>query len=161
MIDWQRYRLRKPLAGSKIIVMLDNGEIHLSVPETSIPIYAWANLVGDDCHVKWVFSAPPLHRPCLTATEDGRVMFGKPEFGSKLIGWSLINNPAWLKPRLVRGYASGEDHPKARLTDAQCQEMDKLYSTGDFSYYQLATQFGCSKSTVRDIVKGRRRCASF
>ena len=59
-----------------------------------------------------------------------------------------------------RGQRIGEGHHMARLTDS---EVDALISDrgpdGDprMSYSELATKYGISKSSVRDILIGRRR----
>lgn len=51
----------------------------------------------------------------------------------------------------------GEDHPRAKLTDAQVEAMRddfEAYPVGDprhLGYRALAKKYGCSKRTARDI----------
>jgi hypothetical protein len=52
---------------------------------------------------------------------------------------------------------SGENHPKARLTDEQVAKMRRMYRPGIVGYMTLAEEFGCSWRTVRDIVQYRTR----
>ncbi|HYF57355.1 MAG TPA: hypothetical protein VEA81_00210 [Burkholderiaceae bacterium] len=54
------------------------------------------------------------------------------------------------------GRPIGQDHWRARLTDAECESMRRLRDDG-FTYTQLAEKFEVSKSAVADIVKFRRR----
>jgi hypothetical protein len=52
---------------------------------------------------------------------------------------------------------SGENHPKARLTDEQVAKMRRMYKPRVVSYKTLAEEFGCSWRTVCDIVHYRTR----
>lgn len=54
-------------------------------------------------------------------------------------------------------HASGEKHPKAKLTDAQVAKMRRMYKPRVVGYVTLAEEFGCSWRTVRDIVTYRTR----
>lgn len=54
------------------------------------------------------------------------------------------------------GHIIGEDHWRARLRNATVDNVWDMRDTG-MSYQAIATAVGCSKSTVRDICKGRRR----
>lgn len=56
-----------------------------------------------------------------------------------------------------RGLRIGEDHRLAKLTN---EEVDRLLALRDegWSYRDLARAFEISKSSVADLVKGRRRC---
>lgn len=62
-----------------------------------------------------------------------------------------------------RGYRVGEYHHRAKLSDAQCDELlllrEETRPDGShvWSYGALARRFQVSKSTVRDIVKGNHR----
>lgn len=58
------------------------------------------------------------------------------------------------------GMRIGEGHPRAKLTDAECEQLVKDRGPDHapvMSYGQLATKWGISKASVRDILKGRRR----
>jgi hypothetical protein len=55
-----------------------------------------------------------------------------------------------------RGLRVGEDHQRAKLTDADIEAMLSMRSEG-FGYQRLADIFECSKSHVRHIVKGLKR----
>lgn len=62
-----------------------------------------------------------------------------------------------------RGSPVGETHPRAKLTDHDCDlirelaENNELTGEKGLSYSVIAEKFDCSKSTVRDIIKCRRR----
>lgn len=57
----------------------------------------------------------------------------------------------------------GEDHAKAKLSDAAVDAIREEYEAGQegrgprIGYRLLAKKWGCSKRTVRDIVNYRRR----
>lgn len=51
----------------------------------------------------------------------------------------------------------GEDHQRAKLTDAQVDEMRDLYEAKAMGYRLLAKRFEVSKRTVRDIVQYKKR----
>lgn len=60
--------------------------------------------------------------------------------------------------RTLQGYRVGEDHQKAKLTDAQVLAMRADYVPGRLGgYRKLAEKYGCGESTARDIVKNRTR----
>ena len=54
----------------------------------------------------------------------------------------------------------GEDHPNAKLTDAQVEEIRDLYDTGKWGYRKLAKRFYVNRWTIRDIVTFRRRACT-
>lgn len=56
-----------------------------------------------------------------------------------------------------KGYRVGQDHHRAKLTDAQVAAMRVLRKTKGATYRQLAAQFKCSMWTARDIVDYRTR----
>lgn len=56
-----------------------------------------------------------------------------------------------------RGLRVGEDHQNAKLTDAEIELLLVLRDEG-WSYRQLAVKFDVSKSAVRMVCKGLRRC---
>jgi hypothetical protein len=51
---------------------------------------------------------------------------------------------------------TGEDHHNALFTNAQAQEIRKLYAAGGLSHQKLALQYSCSKSVITDILTGKR-----
>lgn len=51
----------------------------------------------------------------------------------------------------------GQTHPRAVLSDQECQLLRELYASGRFSLAQLAEKFAISKSQVWRIVTGRQR----
>jgi hypothetical protein len=60
-----------------------------------------------------------------------------------------------------RGKRIGQDHHRAKLTDADIDQIFYLREAG-LSYLEIARKFddvvgGISRSTIRDILKGRRR----
>lgn len=102
----------------------------------------------------------PDQYDCLLLLDNGDVHVGRPQAGMIIIGWSVINRPDWINPKAKCGKVSGEDHPKASLSDADCELIRILCDNDDthrLSYAAAATKFECSKSTIRDIVKCRRR----
>lgn len=54
------------------------------------------------------------------------------------------------------GRRIGEDHPRAKMTDAEVDLLLELRDDG-WSYGSLARKFEVSKSQVRNIVQGRQR----
>lgn len=54
------------------------------------------------------------------------------------------------------GRRVGESHPKARLTDHEVALIFALHEDGQ-TVTELARRFECRKSTICDILKGRRR----
>lgn len=77
-------------------------------------------------------------------------------------------NPSPVRGRLVALNESGtqrigEGHQRARLTDAQVDQIRDAYEQGlegegpRVGYKTLAKRFGVSKRTVRDIVHYRKR----
>lgn len=62
-----------------------------------------------------------------------------------------------------RGNALGENHPRAKLTEADCELILALWDEGrGLSYAQIASKFddipgGVAKSTVRDVCTGVTR----
>jgi len=55
------------------------------------------------------------------------------------------------------GYRIGEDHPGAKLTD---HEVDLILELREqcWSYRQIADKFEVSKSQIRNICTGLKRC---
>ena len=62
-----------------------------------------------------------------------------------------------LVARNAEGYVVGENHPGAKLTDAEVDQLLELRDDG-YSYTWLAAKFDVSKSCVRWICVGRNRC---
>lgn len=61
----------------------------------------------------------------------------------------------WTKGRGRCGPFFGEENGLAVLTVELVQTLRTAYSTGQYSYAQLATQHGVAKSTVMRAVKGQ------
>ncbi len=102
----------------------------------------------------------PTQYDCLLLLSNGDVHLGRPMPGMMIIGWSIINRPDWINPAVKIGKIFGEDHPKAKLSDSDCELIRILCNPNDadrLSYAEAAVKFECSKSTIRDIVKYRRR----
>ncbi len=55
-----------------------------------------------------------------------------------------------------RGERVGQDHFRARNSDREV-EMARALHEGGMGYARIAKLMECSKATVRDWVKGRRR----
>lgn len=51
----------------------------------------------------------------------------------------------------------GQDHHNAVLTSVEVELIRTMYEDGFHSYKALAEKFDVSKSTIRDVVKYRRR----
>ena len=100
----------------------------------------------------------PSEYECLLLLSNGEVVMGRPKTGMVIIGWSVVNRPDWIN-KCYTGRVSGEDHPKAKLSDADCEMIRELYGEpGEgLTYQEIAIKYECSKSTVRDIVKCRTR----
>lgn len=55
-----------------------------------------------------------------------------------------------------RGLRVGQDHQRAKLTDAAVEMIRRLHEEG-MSYRVIASKFEIAKSTVQDICTYRRR----
>lgn len=55
------------------------------------------------------------------------------------------------------GKRVGEDHPNAKLTDHEVDLILEMRDEG-FSYGEIAKMFEVSKSQVRNIITGLKRC---
>jgi Mn-dependent DtxR family transcriptional regulator len=55
----------------------------------------------------------------------------------------------------------GERHPRARLTDAQVEEIRVLHEQRVATYQQIAERFGVSWHSVASICELRRRVDAF
>jgi len=109
--------------------------------------------------LKTQFNPVPTQYDCLLLMMDGEVVMGRAQPGMVIVAWSVVNKPDWFFKRVKPGKVRGENHPKARLSDADVETIIELY--GDpgvgLSYAQIAEKFECSKSTVRDVIKCRTR----
>lgn len=56
-----------------------------------------------------------------------------------------------------RGLRIGEDHPNARYTNGEVEMVLRLRDDG-LGYKRIARAVEMPVRTVRDIIKGRRRC---
>ena len=100
----------------------------------------------------------PSQYDCLLLLSNGDVTIGRPQAGMIIIGWSVVNRPDWINPH-HKGRVRGEDHPKSKLSDTDCDMIRVLYGEPGqgLTYQQIADKYECSKSTVRDIIKCRTR----
>ena len=55
------------------------------------------------------------------------------------------------------GLRIGEDHPRAKLTDADIKQLLQLRGETGWGYKRLASVFEISASQVRRILKGMQR----
>lgn len=55
-----------------------------------------------------------------------------------------------------KGARVGEDHGRARFTNHEVELMRRLFEEG-MRQSEIARKFETSKSTINDIVRGRRR----
>lgn len=55
------------------------------------------------------------------------------------------------------GHRVGQDHHRSKLTDEQVAKIRRMYRPRVVSYGDLAHEFGCAESTIRDIVTYRTR----
>lgn len=56
-----------------------------------------------------------------------------------------------------KGHRLGEDHYNAKLTNGDVDRMHELHESG-WGYGRIARAMECSKSLVRFVIKGERRC---
>jgi hypothetical protein len=56
-----------------------------------------------------------------------------------------------------KGYAIGEDHRNAKLTNEQIDRIRDLHEDHGLKYSQLAEMYGVSKSMIAGICQYRRR----
>ena len=80
------------------------------------------------------------------------------------IGWPLVSAHHKLVGLTEGGQRVGETHHRAKLTERDVELILQMHAWG-LSYRQIADKMddipgGVSKSTVRDIVKGLRRCSA-
>lgn len=50
----------------------------------------------------------------------------------------------------------GENHPKAKLTQAQAEEIRSLYSTGNYSQESIGKMYGMKQTSIGQILSGKR-----
>lgn len=55
-----------------------------------------------------------------------------------------------------KGYAIGDSHHRAKLSDAQVDEVHALAAQG-WTQAALAKRFNCSRRLIRGILSGERR----
>ncbi len=67
------------------------------------------------------------------------------------------NRMVWLGES---GKVVGEDHPNARLTDAQVDEIRELREDHGMKYHELALMFGVHKQTIAKICQYQRRAST-
>lgn len=64
--------------------------------------------------------------------------------------WKHVPRPMGRHKRNQRGVK----HPSAQLSEAQVIEIRTLYSSGQYTHHELATQFGTTKANIGSIVRG-------
>lgn len=57
-------------------------------------------------------------------------------------------------------YKHGEQHHRAKLTDAQVAAIRQQHRPGKVGYQTLARRYGVGESTIRDIITYRTRYAT-
>lgn len=57
-----------------------------------------------------------------------------------------------------KGIRVGEDHQRAKLTDAEVDQMRRMHEVDKIGYRRLAAIFEVGKTTVRDICNYKLRC---
>lgn len=65
------------------------------------------------------------------------------------------------KPRPDAKILRGEDHPGAKLTNEQAEELRTRYASEEISQYALAQEYGVHPMTVYRIIRGHRYEANF
>lgn len=55
------------------------------------------------------------------------------------------------------GHRVGQDHHRAKLSDEQVAKIRRMYRPRIVGYGELAKEFGCGASTIRDIVQYKTR----
>lgn len=60
----------------------------------------------------------------------------------------------WARRLGSGSYARGEAHHAARLTRGKVEEMRRRYAEGGHTYKTLADEYGVSKATVGEIIRG-------
>ena len=53
-------------------------------------------------------------------------------------------------------YLSHDNHPLARLTQANVEEIRQLYASGKYTQKQLANLFGVARTNISLIVNNKR-----
>jgi DNA invertase Pin-like site-specific DNA recombinase len=59
-----------------------------------------------------------------------------------------------------KGYRIGESHPRAKLTDAQVDQIRNLFEEGFVGYRALARFFGVPRTTIASICRYERRACT-
>ncbi len=67
---------------------------------------------------------------------------------------------AWAKGRGVFVHHSGEDHPSAKLTDAEVAEIRVLKTAGGMTQRQISKIYNVSEQLISNILTGSRRSGS-
>lgn len=74
-----------------------------------------------------------------------------PMYGVQLFGEDNPNFGKKMKPHVKEGLLK----TRRKLSDEQIQEVQSLYSTGDYTQTKLANQFNISLTQIHRIVKGK------
>lgn len=51
--------------------------------------------------------------------------------------------------------AKGDSHPGAKLSNAQAEEIKKLYAAGGVTQATLAKQYNVSQMTINHVLRGK------
>jgi DNA-binding MarR family transcriptional regulator len=52
---------------------------------------------------------------------------------------------------------TGEQHPRAKLTDAQADTIHARYHAGGILQRELAVEYGVEQTTISRIIRGKRK----
>lgn len=64
------------------------------------------------------------------------------------------DNCRWADWETQNRHHRGQRSSRAKLTERQVREIRRLYSTGDYTYKQIADRFGVARSTIGGIIRG-------
>jgi DNA-binding MarR family transcriptional regulator len=56
----------------------------------------------------------------------------------------------------INPFLSGEKNPNSKLTEAEVQEIRKIYKSGSVTMIQLAEKFGMSRRSISAIINKDR-----
>jgi DNA-binding MarR family transcriptional regulator len=58
--------------------------------------------------------------------------------------------------KFINPFLSGEKNPNSKLTEAEVQEIRKIYKAGSITMVQLAEKFGVSRRSISAIINKDR-----
>lgn len=65
-----------------------------------------------------------------------------------------------MQDKADRRRVAGENHPKSKLTDAQCDTIRELYASGNYYQWEIGEMYNVPQSVISAITTGKRRRAS-